>query len=190
MANSWRWSSFWLGIYFSKLPNHKICQVNFGKLLEMLAMLLKVYEVIAADNSRRFGCWLVMNGCVSFHLQNCCEIIAFQNLLGWYLEIGSLEMTLVETVRSESETWNHRYFSWTVLWNYFHNWAQEVVSLVEAIFFKKKRLIIKWEPPFASLTLLGDAWQIKQIKSKKGYPIMIPKWPISICTGIWNRHSA
>ena len=70
-----------------------------------------------------------MNGCVSFHLQNCCEIIVFQNLLGWYLEIGSLEMTLVETVRSEN----------------------------------------------AALGRLGDAWQIKQIKSKTEYPIMIPK---------------
>jgi hypothetical protein len=36
MANSWRGSIFSLVIYFSKLPNHDICQVNFGKLLEML----------------------------------------------------------------------------------------------------------------------------------------------------------
>jgi hypothetical protein len=36
MANSWRESIFSLAIYFSELPNHDICQVNFGKLLEML----------------------------------------------------------------------------------------------------------------------------------------------------------
>jgi hypothetical protein len=36
MANSWRESIFSLVIYLSKLPNHDICQVNFGKLLEML----------------------------------------------------------------------------------------------------------------------------------------------------------
>jgi hypothetical protein len=36
MTNSWRESIFSLAIYFSKLPNHDICQVNFGKLLEML----------------------------------------------------------------------------------------------------------------------------------------------------------
>jgi hypothetical protein len=35
MANSWRESIFLLTIYFSKLPNHDICQVNFGKLLKM-----------------------------------------------------------------------------------------------------------------------------------------------------------
>jgi hypothetical protein len=38
MANSWRESIFLLAIYFSKLPNHDICQVNFGKLLEMLGV--------------------------------------------------------------------------------------------------------------------------------------------------------
>jgi hypothetical protein len=36
MVNSWRESIFLLAIYFSELPNHNICQVNFGKLLEML----------------------------------------------------------------------------------------------------------------------------------------------------------
>jgi hypothetical protein len=36
MANSWRESIFLLAIHFSELPNHDICQVNFGKLLEML----------------------------------------------------------------------------------------------------------------------------------------------------------
>jgi hypothetical protein len=36
MTNSWRESIFSLAIYFSKLPNHDICQVNFGKLLEMI----------------------------------------------------------------------------------------------------------------------------------------------------------
>jgi hypothetical protein len=36
MTNSWRESIFSLAIYFSELPNHDICQVNFDKLLEML----------------------------------------------------------------------------------------------------------------------------------------------------------
>jgi hypothetical protein len=36
IANSWRGYIFSLVIYLSKLPNHDICQVNFGKLLEML----------------------------------------------------------------------------------------------------------------------------------------------------------
>jgi hypothetical protein len=36
MTNYWRESIFSLGIYFRELLNHKICQVNFGKLLEML----------------------------------------------------------------------------------------------------------------------------------------------------------
>jgi hypothetical protein len=36
MANSWRESIFSLAIYFSELPNYDICQVNFGKLSEML----------------------------------------------------------------------------------------------------------------------------------------------------------
>jgi hypothetical protein len=35
MTNSWRESIFSLVIYFSELPNHDICQVNFDKLLEM-----------------------------------------------------------------------------------------------------------------------------------------------------------
>jgi hypothetical protein len=36
MANSWREFIFSLAIYFSKLPNHDIFQVNFDELLEML----------------------------------------------------------------------------------------------------------------------------------------------------------
>jgi hypothetical protein len=36
MANSWRESIFSLAIYFNELLNHDICQVNFGKLLEIL----------------------------------------------------------------------------------------------------------------------------------------------------------
>jgi hypothetical protein len=31
---------FSLAIYFSMLPNHDICQVNFGKLLEMLLAIV------------------------------------------------------------------------------------------------------------------------------------------------------
>jgi hypothetical protein len=40
MTNSWRETIFSLAIYFSNLPNHDICQVNFGKLLEMLGPCL------------------------------------------------------------------------------------------------------------------------------------------------------
>jgi hypothetical protein len=36
MTNYWRYKIISLGIYFTHLSNHKICQVNFGKLLEML----------------------------------------------------------------------------------------------------------------------------------------------------------
>ena len=36
IGNYWRWAVFLLGIYFWELSNHKICQVKFGKLLEML----------------------------------------------------------------------------------------------------------------------------------------------------------
>jgi hypothetical protein len=40
MTNYWRDFIFSLAIYFSELPNHDICQVNFAKLLEMLLALL------------------------------------------------------------------------------------------------------------------------------------------------------
>jgi hypothetical protein len=51
MTNSWRESIFSLAIYFSKLPNHDICQVNFGKLLEMLPhqMFGHMHEVLNID---------------------------------------------------------------------------------------------------------------------------------------------
>jgi hypothetical protein len=40
MANSWRESIFSFAIYFSKLSSHDICQVNFGKLLEFLKLVV------------------------------------------------------------------------------------------------------------------------------------------------------
>ena len=42
MANYWRDYKISLAICFSNLPNHKIWQVSFGKLLEML--LQNCYE--------------------------------------------------------------------------------------------------------------------------------------------------
>jgi hypothetical protein len=36
MSNTWRYALFLLPILFWELPNHKICQLEFGKLLEML----------------------------------------------------------------------------------------------------------------------------------------------------------
>jgi len=36
IENYWREPIFNLAYYFSNLPKHNICQVNFGKLLEML----------------------------------------------------------------------------------------------------------------------------------------------------------
>jgi hypothetical protein len=39
MANYWRYNLFAFAIWFKHLPNHKICQVRFGKLLEMLTRL-------------------------------------------------------------------------------------------------------------------------------------------------------
>jgi hypothetical protein len=36
MPNTWRYALFLLFILFWELPNHKICQVEFDKLLEML----------------------------------------------------------------------------------------------------------------------------------------------------------
>jgi hypothetical protein len=42
MTNSWKESIFSLVIYFTELPNHDICQVNFDKLLEMLTVLIHI----------------------------------------------------------------------------------------------------------------------------------------------------
>ena len=36
IENYWRRTVFLLGIYLWELANHKICQIKFGKLLEML----------------------------------------------------------------------------------------------------------------------------------------------------------
>jgi len=40
MANYWRYNLFVFVIWFKHLPNHKICQVKFGKLLEMTIYFL------------------------------------------------------------------------------------------------------------------------------------------------------
>jgi hypothetical protein len=45
MANSWRESIFSLAIYFSKLSNQDICQVNFGKLLDMMWSNIRTVHV-------------------------------------------------------------------------------------------------------------------------------------------------
>ena len=42
MVNYWKESIFSLAIYFRKLPNHDICQVNFSKLLEMLSSRIMI----------------------------------------------------------------------------------------------------------------------------------------------------
>ena len=39
IENYWRRTVFLLGIYFWELANHKICQIKFGKLLEMLLVV-------------------------------------------------------------------------------------------------------------------------------------------------------
>jgi hypothetical protein len=51
MANSWRESIFLLAIYFSELPNHDICQVNFGKFFgDALRMLVHLEFIIQMSN--------------------------------------------------------------------------------------------------------------------------------------------
>ena len=44
IGNYWRGAVYLLGIYFLELANHKICQVKFGKLLEMLYLGLLVSD--------------------------------------------------------------------------------------------------------------------------------------------------
>jgi hypothetical protein len=56
MANSRRESIFSLVIYFSKLPNHDICQVNFSKLLEMLKVGLFHSILFIQLNKKQGSC--------------------------------------------------------------------------------------------------------------------------------------
>jgi hypothetical protein len=51
MVNYWRESIFSLDIYFKELLNHKICQVNFGKLLRRKDMLM-IYGTCKSDGHR------------------------------------------------------------------------------------------------------------------------------------------